>query len=301
MAEIKDKVVTVESLSALHEYNKETYRWAIELKANELNVKANMFDGRLYLYGMIEDEIAFAFEMFNRDEGVERIFEAAGYVNDVSAAVGYVRSYKEYDFKSSLKMPEANTEYVFKVNESQEAFNLKAGRGFGESFFEGVILQTKGRNTLEELHAGLYGMNNAYTADYRPGLLKLRWPVWSDLIEEQLSITDLTPIGGADNITEIMWQQRRINSMGNAMPDVERMLIETDIDGNAYLMTLLMDEEEIIKATVETVAENRCFGRVYLKEKPSKKQPRMDVIEILIDKETHKVLNLNHIRNAYGV
>ena len=42
-------------------------------------------------------------------------------------------------------------------------------------------------------------------------------------------------------------------------------------------------------------------ARVYLKEKPSKKQPRMDVIEILIDKETHKVLNLNHIRNAYGV
>ena len=42
-------------------------------------------------------------------------------------------------------------------------------------------------------------------------------------------------------------------------------------------------------------------ARAYLKEKPSKKQPRMDVIEILIDKETHKVLNLNHIRNAYGV
>ena len=43
-------------------------------------------------------------------------------------------------------------------------------------------------------------------------------------------------------------------------------------------------------------------ARAYLKsEKPSKKQPRMDVIEILLDKETQKVLNINHIRNAYGV
>lgn len=43
-------------------------------------------------------------------------------------------------------------------------------------------------------------------------------------------------------------------------------------------------------------------ARAYLKsEKPSKKQPRMDVIEVLIDKESHKVLSLNHIRNAYGV
>ena len=43
-------------------------------------------------------------------------------------------------------------------------------------------------------------------------------------------------------------------------------------------------------------------ARAYLKSKnPSKKQPRMDVVEILIDKETQKVLNINHIRNAYGV
>ena len=42
-------------------------------------------------------------------------------------------------------------------------------------------------------------------------------------------------------------------------------------------------------------------ARAYLKSaKPSKKQPRMDVIEILIDKDTQKVLNINHIRNAYG-
>lgn len=41
-------------------------------------------------------------------------------------------------------------------------------------------------------------------------------------------------------------------------------------------------------------------ARSYLKEKPSKKQPRMDVVEILIDKETQKVVGLNHIRNAYG-
>ena len=43
-------------------------------------------------------------------------------------------------------------------------------------------------------------------------------------------------------------------------------------------------------------------ARAYLKsKKSSKKQPRMDVVEILIDKETQKVLNINHIRNAYGV
>ena len=42
-------------------------------------------------------------------------------------------------------------------------------------------------------------------------------------------------------------------------------------------------------------------ARAYLKsEKQSQKQPRMDVIEILIDKDTQKVLNINHIRNAYG-
>ena len=42
-------------------------------------------------------------------------------------------------------------------------------------------------------------------------------------------------------------------------------------------------------------------ARAYLKtEKRSQKQPRMDVIEILIDKETRKVLNINHIINAYG-
>lgn len=39
----------------------------------------------------------------------------------------------------------------------------------------------------------------------------------------------------------------------------------------------------------------------YLKAKPSKKQPRMDVIEIVIDKNSKEVLNLNHIRNAYGI
>ena len=42
-------------------------------------------------------------------------------------------------------------------------------------------------------------------------------------------------------------------------------------------------------------------ARAYLKSaKQSQKQPRMDVIEILIDKDTRKVLNINHIRNAYG-
>ena len=41
---------------------------------------------------------------------------------------------------------------------------------------------------------------------------------------------------------------------------------------------------------------------VYLKaSKSSKKQPRMDVIEVLIDKNTKDVLSINHIRNAYGL
>ena len=38
----------------------------------------------------------------------------------------------------------------------------------------------------------------------------------------------------------------------------------------------------------------------YLRQKPSKKQPRMDVIEVWLDKETQKVIDINHIYNAYG-
>ena len=43
-------------------------------------------------------------------------------------------------------------------------------------------------------------------------------------------------------------------------------------------------------------------AKAYLKTaKPSKKQPRMDVIEVLIDKSSKEILNINHIRNAYGI
>ena len=37
----------------------------------------------------------------------------------------------------------------------------------------------------------------------------------------------------------------------------------------------------------------------YMKLKPTNKQPRMDVIEVWLD-DSHKVIELNHIRNAYG-
>lgn len=39
----------------------------------------------------------------------------------------------------------------------------------------------------------------------------------------------------------------------------------------------------------------------YLAKKPTSKQPRMDVIEIWLDKKTLEVVKLNHIPNAYGV
>ncbi len=39
----------------------------------------------------------------------------------------------------------------------------------------------------------------------------------------------------------------------------------------------------------------------YLKQNSTQKQPRMDVIEVWLDKNTEEVLKINHIRNAYGV
>ena len=38
----------------------------------------------------------------------------------------------------------------------------------------------------------------------------------------------------------------------------------------------------------------------YLRENPTTKQPRMDVIEVLLDENTGEVKSINHIRNAYG-
>ena len=40
-------------------------------------------------------------------------------------------------------------------------------------------------------------------------------------------------------------------------------------------------------------------ARVYLRESPTNKQPRMDVIEVWLD-DSKKVVKINHIRNAYG-
>ncbi len=40
-------------------------------------------------------------------------------------------------------------------------------------------------------------------------------------------------------------------------------------------------------------------ARDYLGKNPTKKQPRMDVIEVWLN-ESKKVVDINHIRNAYG-
>ena len=43
-------------------------------------------------------------------------------------------------------------------------------------------------------------------------------------------------------------------------------------------------------------------AQAYLTQtKHNEKQPRFDVIEIFLDKETHKLLKLNHIPNAFGI
>ena len=42
-------------------------------------------------------------------------------------------------------------------------------------------------------------------------------------------------------------------------------------------------------------------AKAYLKQNPTPKQPRMDVVEVWLDKTSGKVLKINHIRNAYGV
>ena len=37
------------------------------------------------------------------------------------------------------------------------------------------------------------------------------------------------------------------------------------------------------------------------KERHKKKQPRMDVVEVFLEKETYRLLKINHITNAFGV
>ena len=37
------------------------------------------------------------------------------------------------------------------------------------------------------------------------------------------------------------------------------------------------------------------------REREQRKQPRMDVIEVFLHKDTHKLLKINHIINAFGV
>ncbi len=36
------------------------------------------------------------------------------------------------------------------------------------------------------------------------------------------------------------------------------------------------------------------------RKKDQEKQPRMDVIEVFLDRQTHKLLKINHIVNAFG-
>lgn len=40
-------------------------------------------------------------------------------------------------------------------------------------------------------------------------------------------------------------------------------------------------------------------ANAYLAKNVTYKQPRMDVIEVYLDKDTKKLLNINHIENAY--
>ena len=39
---------------------------------------------------------------------------------------------------------------------------------------------------------------------------------------------------------------------------------------------------------------------VSCRKKDQEKQPRMDVIEVFLEKDTHKLLKINHIVNAFG-
>lgn len=49
-----------------------------------------------------------------------------------------------------------------------------------------------------------------------------------------------------------------------------------------------------------TVQAAKCYLAT-CREREKKKQPRMDVVEIFLEKETYKLLKINHIINAFGV
>ena len=42
-------------------------------------------------------------------------------------------------------------------------------------------------------------------------------------------------------------------------------------------------------------------AQAYLAAHPTKKQPRMDVVEVYLSKQTHKLLKIHHIPNAFGM
>lgn len=57
-----------------------------------------------------------------------------------------------------------------------------------------------------------------------------------------------------------------------------------------------------VPSSAVTFKKRSCLvdaARAYLRHNPTEKQPRMDVIEVWLDKE-RKVLKINHIRNAFG-
>ncbi len=39
----------------------------------------------------------------------------------------------------------------------------------------------------------------------------------------------------------------------------------------------------------------------YLRKKPTSKQPRMDVVEVWLNRDTIEVIDINHITDAYGI
>ena len=55
-------------------------------------------------------------------------------------------------------------------------------------------------------------------------------------------------------------------------------------------------------AAVDRKKQNNLLfaANSYLSKNNTDKQPRMDVIEVYLDKQTQKLLNINHIENAYG-
>ncbi len=72
----------------------------------------------------------------------------------------------------------------------------------------------------------------------------------------------------------------------------------------------VVDESKAIGVAASAVNRKKQQATVnaatkYLREnipyKYREKQPRMDVIEVYLDKESKKLLNINHITNAFGI